>query len=242
MSYYEVFKPHPQVGDYISHIIGGKEARSTFLDAVLETSELKRLISPDLITEVRETALSRYSRYVKKRFKSEEEYPDEKTAKGMLTFFAYKAYLEYLFRIILGYYGIGSFYYIIFHRFANALYYRFEKNSPNLWGHEVKAMEGRMSDDFDVIKSIAKDKTDEVFLVLSVTIARLYYWLKYTGEGKGEIEAMIDKLSGVKRRRKKTIEEKMTEIGAMGESEGEGGAINEPKAQIFSSMQYMAGR
>jgi hypothetical protein len=207
MSYYEVFKPHPHIVEYIEHIKERKEAHLTFIDLISETSELKRLISPDLITDVRESSASMYYKYVKKRFKSEEEYPDMETARGMLTYYAYKNYLKYLFKVILGYYGIGSFYYIIFHRLANVLYYRFSQNSPDLWGHEIRKVENRMSEDLATIKAIAKDKADEILLVIFTTMARVCYWLKYTGEGKGEIEAMIDRLSGVKRRKKKTPEE-----------------------------------
>jgi hypothetical protein len=236
MSYYDIFKPNRLVEEYIEHIRERKRAENPFLDLISETSELKRLISPDLMARVREISVDRYVKYVKKRFRSEEEYPGIETARRMLRYYAYKEYLKYFFKEILGCYGIGSFYYIYFHRFANALYYRFSQNSPALWGHEIKRMEERMFEDLGIIDSVAKEKADEVFFVTGVTMARLYYWLKYTGEGEGEIEAMIDMLTGVKRRKKRTAEDKLIEMALKGEAEVKGGSEDVSKAQVSGSL------
>jgi hypothetical protein len=234
MNHISVFEPHPYVEVYISRIKEKKEARSNFVELVSRTGEIAYFFPPRKRIEFILKSKDQCDKYLKKRFRSEEEYPTNMRRMGMIMYYVYRNFMAHAFKVILGYYGISPSHYISFHRFSNTLYKRFEKASTRMWDVILEDTIERIVKDLSrggvFINMTKKETIEDIFFIIGVTCARLYYWLFISGEGKEEIEIVL----GEKEREKiKEIEEKLkekTEEGSKEEEEEKGEAINERKA------------
>jgi hypothetical protein len=234
MSHISVFEPHPYVEIYIDRILERKGDRLNFVELVSQTGEIAYFFPPRKRIEFILKSKDQCDKYLKKRFRSEEEYPTDMRKIEMIMYYVYRNFMAHAFKVILGYYGIRPSHYLKFHRFSNTLFKKFRKASTKLWREIIEETTERIIKDESggdyFINMTKKEAIETIFFIIGVTCARLYYWLFISGEGKEEIEIVI----GEKEREKiKEIEEKLkekTEEESKEEEEEKGEAVNEPKA------------